>query len=75
MPDIKVRTKFPLVEPEKPEPPPPPRMTLEQVNALILQDLQAIGVNPPEKCHTCEKLGLCATLFILGINPHDLPQP
>lgn len=66
MSDIKVRTKFPLVEPEKPVEPPRPK-TLEEVNAMILQELHSIGVKPPEKCAKCDKLGLCATLFILGV--------
>lgn len=73
MSDIKVRTKFPLVEPERQEAPPPmPPHTMEEVNALILQDLKASGINPPEKCQGCEKLGLCALLFILEITPDDL---
>jgi len=72
MSDIKVRTKFPLVEPEKPVEPPRPK-TLEEVNAMILRDLDRLGIKAPEKCAGCDKLGLCATLFLLGITPEDPP--
>jgi hypothetical protein len=66
-----VRPKFPVVEQDpsvQPQQAPQQEpMTLEQINAMIASDLKTAGVILPEKCEKCESLGICATLFVLGL--------
>jgi hypothetical protein len=72
MADIKITPKFPLVQPEIPQETPQetPQMTTAEmkakINAETIEDLEAAGIEIPEKCKACENLTPCVMLQIVS---------